>query len=174
MKNRFFLILFTINLSILNLHGQNKKQQIEILQLKKDSLSNEHQTLIKNNLEYYKKNSFRKNEYSKTKELKEEIINRLNDGIVKKKNELNQLLIESVKYEDSIKELDFSEIDGQVQIKLSSKKFDSLIKNKVPLFLQNFSYKPLKNNYYRSAYYVDYNNEVRKIDIRNKLLLYPI
>ena len=71
MRNKFFLIFFTINLSILNLYGQSKKQQIEILQIKKDSLIKEHQILTQKNFEYNQKNQLRKNEYSSKKGLKE-------------------------------------------------------------------------------------------------------
>ena len=174
MKNKLVLVAFYIIVSGFGLYGQNKKQQIEILQLKKDSLLNVHQILTHNNFEYNQTIQLRKNEYASKKELKKNLITQLNNEFIEKNEELSKLLFEKAKFEDSIQELDFSEIDNQVQIKLSSKKIDSIIKNKVPLFLQNFSYKPLKNNYYSSAYYIDYNNEVRKIDIRNKLLLYPI
>ena len=174
MKNKLVLVAFYIIVSGFGLYGQNKKQQIEILQLKKDSLLNVHQILTQNNFEYNQKIQLRKNEYASKKELKKNLITQLNNEFIEKNEELSQLLLESKKYEDSIHELDFSKINEPTQIKLSSKKIDSIIKNKIPLFLQNFSYKPLKNNFYNSAYYIDYNNEVRKLDIRNKLLLYPV
>lgn len=174
MKNKLVQVTFTIIVSAFSLYGQNKKQQIEILQLKKDSLLNVHKILTQKNVEYNQKIQLRKNEYSSKKKIKEDLITQLNDEFIKKKEELSKLLFESEKFEDNIQELDFSAIDEQIQIKLSSRKIDSIIKNKIPLFLQNFSYNPLKNNFYSSAYYIDYNNEVRKIDIRNKLLLYPV
>jgi aminopeptidase N len=124
---RGIIILIFLLIGSINLYGQNKKQQIEILQLKKDSLLNVHQILTQNNFEHNQKIQLRKNEYASKKEFKKKLIIQLNDEFVEKNEELSKLLFEKIKFEDSIQELDFSEIDNQVQIKLSSKKIDSII-----------------------------------------------
>jgi len=71
MKNKLVQVTFTIIVSAFSLYGQNKKQQIEILQLKKDSLLNVHKILTQKNVEYNQKIQLRKNEYSSKKGLKE-------------------------------------------------------------------------------------------------------
>lgn len=102
MKNKLLLVASYIIVSGYGLYGQNKKQQIEILQLKKDSLFNVHQILTQNNFEYNQKIQLRKNEYSSKKEFKENLITQLNDEFIEKNEELNKLLFEKAKFEDIV------------------------------------------------------------------------